>query len=127
MRTARPCLRKAWFDPIEAVNDNEEVLPGIVAHLAPGHTPGCLVFVLREEEHDMIFTGDAAKNRAERVSRTADTIYDPAISAGSIELIWQLWDRRPGTVVIPGHDLPMLQNAEVTRYIGEREAAISAG
>jgi len=45
--------------------EGEEVFPGITAHLAPGHTPGCLVFLLRTSERDVIFTGDAAKNRAE--------------------------------------------------------------
>lgn len=111
---------------VVTVADKEEVLPGITAHLAPGHTPGCLVFVLRGREHNVIFTGDAAKNRAELVSRTTDMTYDPAISAGSIELIWQIWRQRPGTVVIPGHDLPMLQEDGAPRYIGRREAAISA-
>ena len=115
----------AWPTAV-TVAEGDAVLPGIVAHLAPGHTPGCLVFVLHGEDADVIFTGDAAKNRTELVSRTTDMTYDPAVSARSIELIWQLWRRRPGTVVIPGHDLPMLQEAGAVRYIGEREAAISA-
>lgn len=103
-----------------------EVLPGMIAHLAPGHTPGCLVYCLHGEEHDVIFTGDAAKNRAELVSGDTDMTYDASVSAASIELIWELWRRRADSVVIPGHDLPMLQLDGVTRYIGEREAAISA-
>jgi N-acyl homoserine lactone hydrolase len=37
-----------------------------------------------------------------------------------------LWRERPGTVVIPGHDLPMLQEDGVVRFIGKREAAIKA-
>jgi len=48
--------------------EGEEVFPGITAHLAPGHTPGCLVYVLHAPERDVIFAGDAAKNRAEMVS-----------------------------------------------------------
>jgi hypothetical protein len=52
--------------------------------------------------------------------------YDPAVSAASIDLIWSLWRRKPGTLVIPGHDLPMLQEGGEVRYIGRREAAISA-
>lgn len=111
---------------VVTVVDKDEVLPGVTAHLAPGHTPGCLVFVLRGQEHDVIFTGDAAKNRAELVSRTTDMTYDPAVSAASIEQIWQFWRQRPGTVVIPGHDLPMRQEDGVTWYLGQREAAISA-
>ena len=108
------------------VDAGAEVLPGMIAHLAPGHTPGCLVYRLRGETSDIIFTGDAAKNRAELVSGDTDMTYDPAISAASIRMIWELWRERPRSVVIPGHDLPMLQEDGVTRYIGRREAAIRA-
>ena len=111
---------------VATVADGEEALPGITAHLAPGHTPGCLIFHLHGERHDVIFTGDAAKNRAELVSGTTDMTYDPAVSARSIALIWQLWRARPGTVVVPGHDLPMVQEDGAPRYLGQREAAISA-
>ena len=116
----------ASWPTVATVAEGDEVLPGMTAHLAPGHTPGCLVFLLRGEGHDVIFTGDAAKNRAELISRTTDMTYDPAVSAGSIEAIWRLWRRRPSTVVIPGHDLPMVQHDGVASYIGERKAAISA-
>ena len=111
---------------LERVDAGAEVLPGMVAHLAPGHTPGCLVFCLHGEEHDVIFTGDAAKNRAELVSGDTDMTYDASLSAASIELIWELWRRRAGSIVIPGHDLPLLQLDGVTQYIGTREAAIRA-
>ena len=116
----------AEWPTVVTVGDAEEVLPGMTAHLAPGHTPGCLVFVLQGEDGDVIFTGDAAKNRAELISRTTDMTYDPAVSAASLALIWGLWQRRPGTIVIPGHDLPMLLDGTALRYIGEREAAISS-
>ena len=65
--------------------EGEEVFPGITAHLAPGHTPGCLVYVLHAPERDVIFAGDAAKNRAELVSGTTDMTYDAAVSKASIE------------------------------------------
>src|SRR5690606_32814711 len=61
------------------LSDGEEALPRITAHAAPGHTPGHLIFVLAGHEHDVIFTGDAAKNRAELVSRETDMTYDPAV------------------------------------------------
>ena len=54
----------AWPTLHTAV-EGEEVFPDITAYLAPGHTPGHLIFVLRTAERDVIFTGDAAKNRAE--------------------------------------------------------------
>lgn len=110
----------------EKVDDGAEVFPGMTAHIAPGHTPGCLVFYWRTPARDIIFTGDAAKNRAELISRDTDMTYDPSISRASIEMIWELWRKRPGTVVVPGHDLPMmLINGEAT-YLGRRKAAITA-
>ena len=77
------------------------MFPGITAYLAPGHTPGCLIFVLEGREHDLIFTGDSAKNRAELVSRDTDMSYDKAISRASIDMIWSHWQKKPGTMVIP--------------------------
>lgn len=106
--------------------DGEEVLPGVTALLSPGHTPGCFIYTLQGHEHDIIFTGDAAKNRAELVSGTTDMTYDPAVSAASIRAIWDLWRRRPGTVLVPGHDVPMVQKNGVPRYIDKHKAAINA-
>ncbi len=105
--------------------DGDEVLPGVSAHIAPGHTPGCLVFVLKGVEKDVIFTGDAAKNRAELVSGTTDMTYDAAVSRATIEMIWGQWRRKPGTLVVPGHDLPMTQDDGLISYLGTREAAIT--
>jgi N-acyl homoserine lactone hydrolase len=107
------------------VQDGEEVLPSVTAHIAPGHTPGCLVFVARDATRDIIFTGDAAKNRAELLSRTADMTDSAAETAQSIAMMWELWRRRPGNILVPGHDLPMTQDNGRTSYIGRREAAIS--
>jgi glyoxylase-like metal-dependent hydrolase (beta-lactamase superfamily II) len=116
---------KDW-PTLHTCRDGDEVFPGITAHIAPGHTPGCLVYVLRGSEHDVIFTGDAAKNRAELVSRDTDMTYDPAVSAASIEMIWSHWRRRPGSIVVPGHDVPMVLEGGKPHYIGKREAAITA-
>lgn len=111
---------------LHTLDDGEEAFPGITAHVAPGHTPGHLIFVLNGTEHDVLFTGDAAKNRAELISREADMTYDPAISSASIRMIWDLWRRRSGTILVPGHDVPMMQEDGVCRYIGKREAGIMA-
>lgn len=110
----------------ERVRPGDTVLPGITAHAASGHTPGHLIFHLAGEPHDVILTGDAAKNRAELLSLTADMSYDQAISRASMERIWALWRARPGTVLVPGHDLPMRLDGDEPAYIGRREAAISA-
>jgi len=111
---------------LRAVEDGDEVFPGITAHLAPGHTPGSLVFVLRGGDRDMVFTGDACKNRAELLSRGTDMTYDAAVSQASIEAIWHHWRRLPGSILVPGHDLPMVLEQGAPRHLGQREAAIRA-
>jgi N-acyl homoserine lactone hydrolase len=109
---------------LRAVADGQEVLPGITAHAAPGHTPGHLIYVFRGKERDIVFTGDAAKNRAELLSRTGDTSYDAALSSATIEKIWEFWSRREGSILVPGHDLPMTQKDGRISYIGKRDAAL---
>ncbi|HKB64109.1 MAG TPA: N-acyl homoserine lactonase family protein, partial [Burkholderiales bacterium] len=69
---------------------------------------------------------DAAKNRAELLSRKGEATYDATLSKASIERIWQLWQKRPGSVLIPGHDLPMTQKDGRIEYIGKRRAALKA-
>ncbi len=108
------------------VEDGDEVFPGMTAHVTPGHTPGSTVFVLDAGERDVVFTGDACKNRAELMSRAADMSYDQAVSRASIEAIWGFWTRKSGSVLVPGHDLPMVLEDGAPRYIGTREAAIRA-
>jgi len=68
----------------------------------------------------------AAKNRAELVSGTTDMTYDAAISKASIAKIWELWRKRPGSIMVPGHDVPMVLENGKTKYINKREASISA-
>ena len=54
-----------------------------------------LVKEFRQGVRGNIFTGDAAKNRAELLCGRADMTYDAAISAASIERIRELWGRKP--------------------------------
>jgi N-acyl homoserine lactone hydrolase len=111
---------------LHLANDGEEVMPRITAQIAPGHTPGHLIFVLGGSERDVIFVGDAAKNRAELICRRTDKTYDPAVSAASIETIWKLWRSRAGNIVVPGHDIPMVQNDGRPEYVGKRDILIKA-
>jgi N-acyl homoserine lactone hydrolase len=118
--------RLATWPSFHRLAPGDEVIPGMRAHAGPGHTPGSLLFVLEGERHDVIFVGDAAKNRAELVSLTTDMTYDMAVSRGTLALIWELWRKRPSSVVVPGHDLPMTQVDGVTSYLGAREAGVVA-
>jgi N-acyl homoserine lactone hydrolase len=104
----------------------QTVLPQITALAAPGHTPGHMIFHLAGAERDVIFTGDAAKNRAELLSRTADMTYDPMVSRASIEAIWALWRARPETILVPGHDVPMVLADGAPKALAAREAGVAA-
>ena len=108
------------------VEDGAEVLPGVRAVRCGGHTPGSLVYVLTGAEWTVLFTGDAAKNRAELVGRRGHMQLDAAESAASFERIWSLWRARPNTLLVPGHDLPMVLEDGAPRYVGTREAGVTA-
>jgi glyoxylase-like metal-dependent hydrolase (beta-lactamase superfamily II) len=108
------------------IGSGDRPMPGLSAHAAPGHTPGHLVFVIEGAEHDVIFTGDAIKNRAELLSRTADMTYNQSLSGRSMETIWDLWRKRAGSVMVPGHDMPMMLTEGEPRYLGTREGGIAA-
>jgi len=109
------------------IGPGQEFLPGLRAFAAPGHTPGHLLFYLENAPVPVLFTGDAAKNRAELLSLAADASMDMAQSRASFERIWALWRAVPETLLIPGHDLSMrLDAAGQPAYVGERRAAIAA-
>ena len=111
---------------LHGVEIAEQVIPGLTAYAGPGHTPGHLVYVLNGGERDVIFSGDAAKNRAEMLSLTADMTMNAGDSRRTMERIWDLWRKKPGSVLVPGHDVPMrLEDGEPV-YIGRRTAGINA-
>jgi glyoxylase-like metal-dependent hydrolase (beta-lactamase superfamily II) len=108
------------------IADGERFLPGFQAIAAPGHTPGHLLFYVEGEERPLLFTGDAAKNRAELLSMSVADTYDATLSRETLSLIWKTWTRQPGTLLIPGHDLCMrLDENRQPQYVGERRAAIN--
>jgi N-acyl homoserine lactone hydrolase len=59
------------------------------------------------------------------ICRRADASYDAAVSTRSIEAIWTIWRKRPGSILVPGHDIPMVQKDGTPAYIGERRAGIN--
>ena len=112
---------------VRRIADGEEFLPHLRAIASPGHTPGHLLFLLDSPPARVLFTGDAAKNRAELLSHDPEATDDRTAARASIERIWSLWREVPGTILIPGHDLSMRLSADGTPvYIGERKAGIAA-
>ena len=112
---------------LHLLRDTEAFLDGFTAHLCPGHTPGCLVYRLEGNDVPVVFSGDAAKNRAELLSMATDMTMDAGASHTSLDRIWGLWRQVPGTLLIPGHDLTMrLDAAGRPEYIGQRRAGIAS-
>ncbi|OWT58192.1 MBL fold metallo-hydrolase [Candidimonas nitroreducens] len=112
---------------VRRVADGQEFLPGFTAIAAPGHTPGHLLFYVTATEKPVLFTGDAAKNRAELLSGMVNDTYDAQASRASLDLIWQWWRREPDTLLVPGHDVCMrLDAAGQPVYVAERKAAMNA-
>jgi N-acyl homoserine lactone hydrolase len=112
---------------LRLIEHGQEFLDGFTAYEAPGHTPGCLLFYLTVNEVPVLFTGDAAKNRAELLSRAVDMTMDQRASEASLDAAWALWRKVPGTLLIPGHDLTMRLGADGRpEYVGQRCAGIKA-
>lgn len=109
---------------LHRVSAGDTVLPGITVIEAGGHTPEHIAFLLEGTERDVIFAGDAIKNRAELLSEQVDMTHDVATSAETIRRIRTIWERRPGSVLVPGHDLPMIVQHGRATHVGKREAAI---
>jgi glyoxylase-like metal-dependent hydrolase (beta-lactamase superfamily II) len=116
----------AQWPRLRRLADGEQALPHLHVRIAPGHTPGHLVFVLNGDEHDMLFLGDAAKTRAELASRHCEATLDAAQSTHTVEMIWSLWRARPGNIAVPGHDVPMVQRDGRIEGLQSHQAAIKA-
>jgi N-acyl homoserine lactone hydrolase len=103
------------------------VLPGVEAIAAPGHTPGSVVYrVATADGPEVLFAGDAVKNRAELLSGEVDLTEDRAASEASVRLVRDLFEATPGTVLVPGHDLPMRVGPDGPEYLGRRAAGVEA-
>ena len=116
----------AHWPTLHLIDEGDEVLPGIVARLAPGHTPGHLIFLIAGDGQDCVLLQDAVKNRVELTTRRTDMTYDPAVSRATIDMVWEICRSRPGCLLIPGHDLPMVVENGVPRPLGRHQAAIRA-
>ena len=52
----------AIADQMSFFEDQDEVLPGVLAHLTPGHTPGHTSFEIRDGKNALMVVGDAIVN-----------------------------------------------------------------
>jgi N-acyl homoserine lactone hydrolase len=111
---------------LRLIEDGEEVLPNITAHLTPGHTPGHITFAVNNGEIDLVFAMDVAKNKAELISRKADLTLDAGQSKHSIDFVWRLWEKKSGSLIILGHDLPLVLDKGEIQYSSKRIVKLDA-
>ena len=116
---------KTW-PTLKTIGNGDEVFPGITAHLSVRHTPGSLAFVLDTGEIDLVLSGDACKNPVKLLLKAADITFDAGLTRATIEPIWASWSKKPNSILVPGHDLPMVLDQGEPRYLCEREAGIRA-
>jgi N-acyl homoserine lactone hydrolase len=116
----------ARSEQLSRISVGDTGLPGIASIEAPGHTPHHLVFVIDDGERRVILAADAVKNRAEFVSESAVSTLDPVASNESIRAVKKLWLERDDSMLICGHDLPIVNDKGEARYMGERRAGVTA-
>lgn len=105
VRALAACPRLALFEP------GGEILPGITSAEYPGHTHHHVAFTLAGDP-PTIFSSDIAKNRVELFTGTADMTLDAAQHPVSIARLRAAWAAVPGTVLMVGHDAPMVLGAD---------------
>jgi N-acyl homoserine lactone hydrolase len=103
----------------------DEVLPGIGSAEYPGHTLHHVAFTLAGGP-PTIFSADIAKNRVELATGEADMTMDAAAHKASIARLRAAWAAVPGTVLMPGHDVPMVLADGRPSPQGKLEAGITA-
>lgn len=97
-----PAWIAGWLDraPVETLEGEPEIAPGVRALAAPGHTPGSAALLLATEDRGrVVVAGDAVKYPKEAIAERCDLAFDtPAAGARTIGRLLGLADR-----IVPGH------------------------
>ncbi|PPF45446.1 hypothetical protein C5B85_07710 [Pseudoclavibacter sp. AY1F1] len=109
---------------VERMSPGQEILPGIHAIAAPGHTPHHLAFFTERAARPLLFAGDSVKNIHELATARVDSTMDADASTRTIHRLRSLLTETSATL-LPGHDVGLnLINGEVQR-LREQRAQIS--
>lgn len=122
-------------DRVRTVEDGEEVVPGITAIAAFGHTPGHMCYRAKVSGGDVLFAGDSVKNRYELATGDVNSSLDFESSRATVERLRSMMEQDPSIVMIPGHDAPLAWvdgevttteplHAELSVYLDTRAGAV---
>lgn len=106
------------------VDDSQELLPGVRAVDASGHTPGSLAYLAETTTGPLVFAGDAVKNLRELTTAEVDSTMDPAASRRTVERLRTLM-AETGAGLVPGHDVPLELAGETVQRRYPQQAQIS--
>ncbi|MGF2949690.1 MBL fold metallo-hydrolase [Microbacterium alcoholitolerans] len=107
-------------DRVERIMPGREVLPGIHALDAGGHTPHHLAFFSDRIDTPAVFAGDSVKNIYELTTLRVDSTLDERQSIATIDRLRSLLTDTSG-VLLPGHDVALaLSDGEVRRMRPQR-------
>jgi glyoxylase-like metal-dependent hydrolase (beta-lactamase superfamily II) len=101
-----PCLKAG---KIKTFTTTEEVLPGVMAELHPGHTPGSAFYTLRSHGQQIVFVGDVIHVAAVQAPTPGITItYDvnPAMAAAVREQALSTFADQRTLVAVPHLPFP---------------------
>lgn len=92
-------------DRITTLADGDEVLPGVIARLTPGHTPGHMSFDISGPDGTVVVIGDAIGNHHiafDQPDRPSGSDQDPAVGAATrVALMDRLAER--GDLIVGFH------------------------
>ncbi|NMW84428.1 MBL fold metallo-hydrolase [Peptoniphilus sp. AGMB00490] len=92
------------YADITFVKNNEIIMPNIKTILTPGHTPGCVSYLLKQDNGEVWgLVGDSVKNRGELINEQVQMTLDFNKTVSSIKKIKSTCDR-----ILPGHDTWLL-------------------
>ena len=91
---------------------------------AAGHTPGHLAYRVATTDGDVLFAGDAVKNRYELATGNADSSLDMAASRRSIERLRSIM-MEDSIPMVPGHDVPLAVRSGEVQALAPHTAQFS--
>lgn len=117
-------LLREMPERVRLVQDGHQITPEISAIATPGHTPGHMCYRVSVDGRDVLFSGDAVKNRYELASGDVDSSMDRGTSRASVDMLRSLMAEGESVSIVPGHDVELaLVDGEV-RAMQEQRATL---